>query len=1325
MADRTTRKRKLGARGRGGRGNGPTTDVNEAVARRTCVNCGQFVAVHSYSHHLRQCGRDAGGEGRTGSPEEGGSGSLHPVRPSRIEVAKAAFRCGIDAMSLMPHQQAPVPEHLRNEDEYLEVINFDEVEVTREPAAWWKYGEGEGVDGGCDTSASLSSGDESSVISRLSHENESTPNPAAWFPPDAMNLDLPSDQGDVRFQFEATNKSSRIFEVKEWSWYPPEEMADGPLKKILSTPEGKHLGRCFYFPLEDEAEATDCRLNDQEISMLRLIDLCNQKAATGRGFVDQMLEMVAGEMDGPRQFDPRNLRGVRRETLCKKVMRLYGRGCEPHVVQITTSSESGNLTSTEEPQDKNVGGPGVSVPKQVDNRERFVLHCIVFDIEAQIKDLLSDDRIFGKYTNLVVNSNNPFLPYQNMSEYVDEILDGTWHVESLDRLRKMEEDPFVDGVDWILHLLLYNDKTGSAGNQRYPVEPFLFTFAQIRRKLRNLPQCWRIAGYIPDLDTKSSAERRHINNKNRGATAQTYHLCLEQVLKGFEIVQKQGILHWVRIGNYKKYVRVRPEVAFVISDGKAADMNTGRTPSTFHTRRISRSCTTLQQDCDDVLRECQYLELTRELHQHFKSFGVSPKAVQEDPFHRIQGNKGGSRPPTAEEAAGIVERARIELDKRSFVPARNAFIARCIRFGLDSRRIWGASPTDLMHAFQSGIVKYLVKMVVDKLSTAKQVRLDRLVHKLFHNLRSKEKGDYPRLTFSKGFSKLSMITSDEWVGKLFVLLIVLKTEEGSSIFQGTFAREDIQLPPALVGRDKGDRKNRKAKGFADVLDLILRQAKEFNTGASALINTPTATGGTEEAQEQKQSGKNEEELEEMLRPCSMNDFTELAEALLCFHAWYKLGVIRKGPDGKADRSLIHASVIRMLAMVRFYMPRKKGNGWKIQKFHDILHLALDIERFGPACNFDAGPGESGLKIWAKLPAMTSQKRGYNTFLLQVASRVHEHQCISTALRSHGVKGNVDAALDRAIADLENAGVGETCEDRTARLGGTTYRVYGRNPNAGANSDPLPVSEKVSKDKRNKGSFHVHPSIENFLRWQPIQNPSVLAKSGNGSKGPYWELKTECSMVPEDSNRRILLRCHPNFQNEGPWYDWVLVNFSTDLFFHKPGRKRQYEARKNKKPKDKTLEPTFDPMQHVPQNPDNCVPCKVVAFSERSDGELLALVHGCKFRTTNSDIENDTVLLEFWRLEYHNLYEDLPDEMRNKLPRKTKRQPGIHDYEVPFLCWVPLKSIVSRCFVLEEEPGLHEVQPYTRPAKGTPKPVNRVILVRPHPLWPEEFTSTDE
>lgn len=52
------------------------------------------------------------------------------------------------------------------------------------------------------------------------------------------------------------------------------------------------------------------------------------------------------------------------------------------------------------------------------------------------------------------------------------------------------------------------------------------------------------------------------------------------------------------------------------------------------------------------------------------------------------------------------------------------------------------------------------------------------------------------MNFTKGFSKLTMLTSDEWAGKLFVLLIILHTNEGSAVFDSakTFSKEDIQLP---------------------------------------------------------------------------------------------------------------------------------------------------------------------------------------------------------------------------------------------------------------------------------------------------------------------------------------------------------------------------------------------------------------------------------------------------------------------------------------------------------------------------------------------------
>ena len=358
----------------------------------------------------------------------------------------------------------------------------------------------------------------------------------------------------------------------------------------------------------------------------------------------------------------------------------------------------------------------------------------------------------------------------------------------------------------------------------------------------------------------------------------------------------------------------------------------------------------------------------------------------------------------------------------------------------------------------------------------------------------------------------------------------------------------------------------------------------------------------------------------MLRKCSVNDFTELAEALLCFHAWYKLGVVKKNDQGKLDRGIIHASIQRMLAMVRFFTPRKKGNGWKLQKFHDMLHLALDMERFGPPSNYDAGPHESGLRIWAKLPAMTSQKRGYNIFVRQVAARIYEFQSLSAAMRDHGIEGVRDKALQKAVDALAGLQGGEirNKDDGKAKLGGTTFRVYGSAPMGTTDNVEeeegvcvFQQSERVNKDKRTKSDFVVHPVIENYLRWQPHQQEELsIPPICDGGKR-YWEMKTECSLVPLDGGIRVTLRCHPNYKNEGPWYDWVMVNFETNRFFHKENNRRQFNARQTKN-NDPELEKEFDPMQHEPQYPDNCVPCKVLAFARSQTGKTMALVHGCQF-----------------------------------------------------------------------------------------------------------------
>jgi len=41
------------------------------------------------------------------------------------------------------------------------------------------------------------------------------------------------------------------------------------------------------------------------------------------------------------------------------------------------------------------------------------------------------------------------------------------------------------------------------------------------------------------------------------------------------------------------------------------------------------------------------------------------------------------------------------------------------------------------------------------------------------------------------------------------------------------------------------------------------------------------------------------------------------------------------------------------------------NGWKLQKFHDMLHKSRDMEMFGCPQNWDAHPGEHNLVDFAK------------------------------------------------------------------------------------------------------------------------------------------------------------------------------------------------------------------------------------------------------------------------------------------------------------------------------------------------------------------------
>ena len=1105
------------------------------------------------------------------------------------------------------------------------------------------------------------------------------------------------------------------------------------LRDIMEGEDGETLGLCVRI---DSDRRKPPHLEKGILSMVRIIQYCNLRS-NSRGFVDNFLDLVAEEME-VRGFDPRNR--PTRDFVCRKVMAMYGGGCAPEVRHVTVADETMVVSAQEEEEEEgaqeeeeeeaqeedSVGEEAEVVdipaehlnrtntyrtkPREIDNRERNIVDVVCFNTRNMILDLLSDGSIFDDIHNLVLNSKNPFLPYKNTDGVYDELLDGSWYRDTVQRLQTFPQDPFREDVEFLLPLILYVDKTGTSINQRYPLEPFIFTSAIIKRRLRNQPTSWRPLGFIPDLETKSSAEKDFVNKKNRGATAQSYHLALEHLLQGLEEVQNKGIVHWFRLGKHAKKVRIRPEVACIINDGKSADMITLRCPSSHPSRRISRSCETKMYECDQTRKECDYVAINNEIEELFRVVGMSSAQVQNDP--KYVGEDG--KMMDASTAKGIVEEAKKRLNQLHFHPVRLAFYARCIRFGLDPRNIWGANPIDLMHAFQSGILMYLVKMVLDKLSVEKRVRLDRLVHKLFHCLRTNEREDYPRLNFSKGFSKLTNLTSDEWAGKLFVLLVVLHTQEGKKIFQEakTFDSSDVKLPKDFSTDFKRDITYLQKE--ADALDLQLRpNAKVEEVYKIIPKDVEEQKAQEKEAAEIKKRiaelMNDDDGKEEMSRKCSANDFTHLAESLLCFHAWYKLGVTAVDSEGNINATVIRDSVARMLAMVRWYCPRKKGNGWKIQKFHDILHLALDIQRFGPAWNFDAGPMESGLKYWAKLPARTAQMRGYNTFAKQVAWRTFEYQCFAKAIRLNGLS---DPCRAKSKARGKNAKPEDSRKNAEEPglpvLKGTTYRVYA-DPLKGARNSQDGQQKGVSiyrpsgrvRQRKNQGSFVVSRVVENFLRFQPKgdANDRLPLIKENGFR--YWELKTELSLRLPREDTITTLRCHPNYRSDGPWYDWVIVHFDCP---RKP--KHHYKT----------------------QYTHEYVPCKILAFAykpkstdtslEKESQEIWVLVHGCDFRLEGYQCRDDSVLLEHWELAYHDLSKFLPREGRGRNFDGSRSDDT--KYIAPQLSWIRPESIMCRCLVIEEEPGIPET------ITGLPgkEKKNKVLLVRKRARWPIEFTWTD-
>jgi hypothetical protein len=540
--------------------------------------------------------------------------------------------------------------------------------------------------------------------------------------------------------------------------------------------------------------------------------------------------------------------------------------------------------------------------------------------------------------------------------------------------------------------------------------------------------------------------------------------------------------------------------------------------------------------------------------------------------------------------------------------------------------LFGCTPHDLMHAFLEGVLKYCIKVFIDPMPPIQKTKIDMLVDEIFGKHRSSEKRNMLRTNFTKGMTNLTMVTADEQAGIALTILIIAQMDKGVDVFDNRF-------------------------------DNVSNDTSKEHFDLHAL--------------EDNQDANDDPDLE-YSSGCSYKDFVEIMECLLAFHAWYKSEVpILWDEDAESQ---IHKSIRSMFEMIVTRLPRKKGNKWRIQKLHELLHIARDMKYFGSPKNMDTGIWESQLIVKAKIPAESAKKRGNVTFTRQVGERLHVSQCMDKCQRSIGFHGYLNGKV------IKNA-----IED------------YARNDDDSITSDQSSITEdeQLVEDNMNPSqTLSVHPAYlirrnsgglvkAKWLGRTQVEVPSALVHFFK-NEGLLEEISTY-KIHTEYFYNGLRYRAHPDYRSEGAWYDWCMVEYVPSVV----------DNRRERTNKSEDIISAFPPGYY---------PAKLLGFFwNQTPKKVMAIIHTCDSKISCKD---DSCLTEKWKLEYQL--------------KKTGRGTNLNNvtFRKPLLRIVEASCIRDRVYVVEETPGLRESLSGDDQNK---EETRNVVLVKDRSNWVQYFT----
>jgi hypothetical protein len=252
------------------------------------------------------------------------------------------------------------------------------------------------------------------------------------------------------------------------------------------------------------------------------------------------------------------------------------------------------------------------------------------------------------------------------------------------------------------------------------------------------------------------------------------------------------------------------------------------------------------------------------------------------------------------------------------------------------------------------------------------------------------------------------------------------------------------------------------------------------------------------------------------------------ECLLCFEAWLDQSSFWEVGDESAEADAEDA-IASMMKLIVKWLPRQKGNQWKVSKFHELKHIVRFIATFGGTRGYNASRPEEHHKAHAKRPGRRSHKN-VNTIDEQCGRRIADTFIINTL---HALFEDEAPNASAANKPVESPGE-EKDEPQTREEGsGTRYQIKCFRDLANDNELCL----QVLFNTQTRGNISLEDNLARFI----MQNYSDTDFDSNGEGGVDCCTEYHKYNIDNDDERLISLRCHPNFRGKGhPWYDWAVV-----------------------------------------------------------------------------------------------------------------------------------------------------------------------------------------